>query len=149
MRVSSAIAISAAIANQAMLPCPRGITMNAASSGPLAEPMLPPTWNTDCAKPWRPPDAMRATREDSGWNTEEPEPIRAAATSSIGKLDAFASSSRPVSVKPMPIASDQGSGWRSVQMPTSGCSSEAVSWKVRVIRPTWPKSSAKFCFSSG
>ena len=57
-----------------MLPWPRGTTMNAASSGPIAEPVLPPTWNSDCAKPWRPPDAMRATRDASGWNTEEPMP---------------------------------------------------------------------------
>ena len=47
--------------------------MNAASSGPSAEPTLPPTWNSDCARPCRPPDAMRATREDSGWNTDEPD----------------------------------------------------------------------------
>ena len=37
-------------------------------------PVLPPTWNTDCARPWRPPDAMRATRLDSGWNTDDPMP---------------------------------------------------------------------------
>ena len=40
--------------------------MKAASSGPSALPTLPPTWKTDWAKPWRPPDAMRATREDFG-----------------------------------------------------------------------------------
>ena len=88
--------------------------MNAASSGPIAEPTLPPTWNSDCASPWRPPDAMRATREDSGWNTDEPEPINAAASSNIGNVDAFASSSRPLSVKPMPIASEYGIGFLSV-----------------------------------
>ena len=114
MRVSSAIAISAAIANQATLVCPRGITMNAASSGPIAEPTLPPTWNSDCANPCCPPDAMRATREDSGWNTDEPEPISAAASSSSAKLGANESSSSPVSVKPMPIASEYGIGFRSV-----------------------------------
>ena len=43
-----------------------GTTTNAASSGPIDEPRLPPTWNTDCASPCRPPDAMRATRDDSG-----------------------------------------------------------------------------------
>jgi len=57
---------------------------------------------------------MRATREDSGWNTDEPEPISAAASSSIGKVDACDSSSRPVSVKPMPIASEYGIGFLSV-----------------------------------
>ena len=63
-----------------MLPCPRGTTMNAASSGPIAEPVLPPTWNSDCAKPKRPPEAIRATRDASGWNTEEPTPTIAAAS---------------------------------------------------------------------
>jgi hypothetical protein len=78
------IARSATAENQAMLPCPNGTTMKAASSGPKAVPALPPTWNTDCASPCRPPDAMRATREDSGWKTEDPIPTRAAPRSSIG-----------------------------------------------------------------
>src|SRR6202035_1687222 len=37
--------------NQAMLGCPNGTTIMAASSGPIEVPALPPTWNTDCAKP--------------------------------------------------------------------------------------------------
>ena len=45
------MAISAAPENQTMLDWPRGTTMNAASSGPEAEPRLPPTWNSDCARP--------------------------------------------------------------------------------------------------
>ena len=45
--------------------------------------MLPPTWNTDCAKPYRPPEARRATRDDSGWNTAEPSPTMAAPRTSI------------------------------------------------------------------
>ena len=49
-----------------MLLCPRGATINAASSGPMADPVLPPTWNSDWANPCRPPEAMRATRDDSG-----------------------------------------------------------------------------------
>ena len=73
---------SAAQENQSTLPCPCGRTMKAASSGPIAEPRLPPTWNTDCARPCRPPEAMRATREDSGWKTDEPVPIIAAASRS-------------------------------------------------------------------
>ena len=48
--------------------------MKAASSGPSAEPALPPTWKNDWARPCRPPDAMRATRDDSGWNTADPMP---------------------------------------------------------------------------
>ena len=73
---------SAAHENQATLVWPCGKTMKAASSGPAEEPRLPPTWKIDCASPCLPPEAMRATREDSGWNTEEPVPMSAAATSS-------------------------------------------------------------------
>ena len=40
--------------------------IHAASSGPMALPALPPTWKIDCARPWRPPEARRAMREDSG-----------------------------------------------------------------------------------
>ena len=43
--------ITAASANQAMLAWPLGITTSATSSGPIAWPALPPTWNTDWAKP--------------------------------------------------------------------------------------------------
>src|SRR4051794_6694323 len=64
--VSSAEAAIAPSESQAMLAWPRGITMNAASSGPMAVPVLPPTWKSDWAKPNRPPDASRATREASG-----------------------------------------------------------------------------------
>ena len=63
--------------NQAMLPRPCWTTMKAASKGPTAWPTLPPSWNTDWARPCRPPDARRATREDSGWKIEEPIPISA------------------------------------------------------------------------
>ena len=38
----------------------------------------------DCARLFRPPDANCATREASGWNTDEPQPISATA-SKIGK----------------------------------------------------------------
>ena len=51
--------------------------MKAASSGPSDWPKLPPTWNSDCAKPWRPPEAARATRDASGWKIAEPTPISA------------------------------------------------------------------------
>ena len=102
--------------------------MNAAVSGPSADPILPPTWNIACASPCRPPDAMRATREDSGWNTDDPVPTSAAASSSMGKLGATASRIRPHRVKLMPSGSEYGIGRRSVNMPTNGCSSDAVSW---------------------
>src|SRR4029077_3365550 len=45
------MAISAAPENHAMLDCPCGMTTNAASNGPEAEPMLPPTWKRDWASP--------------------------------------------------------------------------------------------------
>jgi hypothetical protein len=71
---STAMATSAASPNQAMAPCPCGMTTAAASSGPTALPVLPPTWKIDCASPGCPPEARRAMREDSGWNTDEPVP---------------------------------------------------------------------------
>src|SRR5580704_2002882 len=97
---------SAVSENHATLDWPYGSTMKAASSGPAEVPKLPPTWNTDCASPCLPPEAMRATREDSGWNTEEPVPMRAAANSSSAKLPANASSTSPTRVNPMPAASE-------------------------------------------
>ena len=48
---STNIATSAAAENHTMLCWPCGTTMKAASNGPAAEPMLPPTWNSDCARP--------------------------------------------------------------------------------------------------
>ena len=71
-------------AYQAMLRWPKLATISAAVSGPNAEPVLPPTWNSDCARPWRPPEAMRATRLDSGWNTAEPMPTSMAHISTMG-----------------------------------------------------------------
>src|SRR5277367_7124091 len=63
---STAMASRAASVNQARLACPCGMMIQAASSGPIALPALPPTWKIDCANPWRPPEARRAIREDSG-----------------------------------------------------------------------------------
>ncbi len=131
---------SASSANQATLDWPKGSTMNAAISGPIALPILPPTWNSDCAKPCRPPEASRATREASGWNTAEPKPIRQAASTSMPKPCAWPSSTSPTSVLAMPAGSEYGIGQRSVTMPTPGCSSEAVTWKAIVSRPIWTKS---------
>ena len=74
---------SAGSANHATLCWPYGTITAAATSGPIALPVLPPTWKIDCAKPWRPPDASRATRDDSGWNTAEPRPTSAAAISTV------------------------------------------------------------------
>ena len=67
-------ASNAAKANQEMACCPKGRMMRAASSGPTAEPPLPPTWKIHCAKLFLPPDANCATRDAVGWNTEEPNP---------------------------------------------------------------------------
>ena len=67
---------------QAIELCPCGNTTNAANKGPMACPVLPPTWNVDCANPCRPPEASRATRELSGWKTADPNPINAEPASS-------------------------------------------------------------------
>ena len=70
--------------NQAMLDWPSAATIDAAPSAPSAPPVLPPTWNIDWAKPRRGPADICATREDSGWNTLDPIPTIAAASSSTG-----------------------------------------------------------------
>ena len=57
--------------------CPPGTTMNAAINGPSDWPKLPPTWNRLWANPYLPPDAARASREASGWNTALPIPMSA------------------------------------------------------------------------
>ena len=80
--VSTMMANSATKANQTTPRWPSGTMMKAASSGPAAWPKLPPTWKIDCASPCRPPDAMRATRDPSGWKIDEPVPTIAAANSS-------------------------------------------------------------------
>ena len=74
-RHSTTMPTSDAAVNQDTLVWPNGTTMKAASNGPAAWPKFPPSWNTDCAKPNRPPDASRATRDDSGWKMAEPRPI--------------------------------------------------------------------------
>ena len=66
MRHSTQTAPAATTMNQATASCPCGMTMAAVSKGPMAEPVLPPTWKVDCAVPKRPPDARRATRDASG-----------------------------------------------------------------------------------
>ena len=85
---------------------------------------------------------MRATRDDSGWKIDDPMPTHATAASTRPKVGAIDSSSRPTSVKDMPIASEYGFGLASVKRPTTGCSSEAVAWLANVMRPICPKSSA-------
>ena len=45
------IARNAIEENQAIEGWPNGTTINAASTGPIEVPKLPPSWNTDCAKP--------------------------------------------------------------------------------------------------
>src|SRR4029450_13778116 len=111
---STTMAISATPENHAMLDCPWGTTTKAASSGPDAEPMFPPTWNRDWASPYRPPAAMRATREASGWKIAEPIPINGAAGGSAGYVEARDINRRPTRVRPMPTVREYGRGWRSV-----------------------------------
>src|ERR1700757_3080396 len=89
---NTSIANNAADENQALLDWPLGITISAARIGPIAGPILPPTWNKDCARPCRPPEAILAMRDASGWNTAEPVPTRAAAGNSTRKFSALARS---------------------------------------------------------
>src|SRR5215831_13524407 len=148
-RDSTTIASRATTENQAMLRCPAGSTINAASSGPSDEPVLPPTWKSDCANPCRPPDAIRATREDSGWNTADPTPTSATESSTHPKAGAMESRIRPIIERVIPAGRDHGVGRRSVYSPTTGCSNDAVSCEVRVIRPIWLKSSRYVSFKMG
>src|ERR1700719_2544485 len=104
------MATRATAENQLTLYCPLGTIINAARSGPSEVPALPPTWKIDWANPCRPPDAMRASLEASGWKMEDPMPTRAAEQRIIGKLPALDSSSKPTSVKPMPVANEYGLG---------------------------------------
>ena len=100
------IASNAVRANQPIDDCPNGMTINAANRGPIALPAFPPTWKIDCASPLRPPEASCATREDSGWNTDEPQPISPTAIRIQTKPGAKASTSSPASVKHIPPASE-------------------------------------------
>src|SRR5690625_2982136 len=86
--------------NQPTLHCPRGTTTKAATSGPIAVPELPPTWKTDWARPCCPPEAIRATLDDSGWKTEDPSPTRAAGERRSTKLFGTERRRRPVRVNP-------------------------------------------------
>ena len=92
---------------------------------------------------------MRATREDSGWNTDEPTPTSAAASSRSGYVHATDRSKSPVSVKLIPATSAYGAGHRSVRNPTTGWSSDAVSINASVIRPICEKLSANDALSNG
>jgi hypothetical protein len=47
----------------------------------------------------------------------------------------------PTSDEVMPAESDRGNGLRSVRKPIAGCSSDAVTWKVKVSMPICQKSS--------
>ena len=82
------------------------MTTSAASSGPKALPALPPTWKIDCASPLRPPDASWATRDDSGWKIDDPQPMSATARRIGAKPGARASAKSPASVKHIPAASE-------------------------------------------
>ena len=112
--------MTAKMENHATLPFPRVVTMSAARSGPKEEPAFPPTWKIDWARPRLSPAAMCATREPSGWNTDEPRPTDATDTRIIGKLEATESKRRPINVNPMPTAREYGFGFRSAYAPTSG-----------------------------
>ena len=100
---SSAMASMATNENHPMLRCPLGSTINAASSGPMEEPVFPPTENSDCASPCRPPEAMRAMRDASGWNTADPTPTRATANKIAENPGAIESRIKPAALDAMLI----------------------------------------------
>jgi hypothetical protein len=81
---STQIAATATKASQPTAVCPNGRTIAEAMMGPSADPVFPPTWNADWAVPKRPPDAIRATRDASGWKVADPTPITADARISAG-----------------------------------------------------------------
>ena len=57
-----------------MLRCPEGTTMKAASKGPATTRRCRPP-GTAIAPDRTAPEAIRATRDDSGWKTDDPIPI--------------------------------------------------------------------------
>jgi len=106
MRESTTMPSSASRENQAREDWPWGTMISAASKGPREVPRLPPTWKSACAKPRRPPDAMKAMREASGWKTAEPSPTTAAEHRIQVKLSARERETSPSSVSPMPTANE-------------------------------------------
>jgi hypothetical protein len=92
---------------------------------------------------------MRATRDDSGWNTADPIPTHPTASRIAPKLGARASSTSPTSVALIPTGSEYGVGRRSVYSPTAGCNKDAVSCEVSAISPICPKSSLYVSFKMG
>ena len=76
-------------------------------------------------------------------------PIRPAATRSAANVEAAESISTPASVNAMPPTSEYGIGRRSVYRPMTGCSSDAVSCSVSVIRPTCVNESANASLNIG
>src|SRR5882762_7474874 len=113
-RNSTTMAASASNEHQARLDWPRGTTKYAASSGPSDDPKLPPTCKSDCDSPCCPPDATRATRDDSGWNTADPTPMRPVATRMVPRFAADDRRRMPTSDTSIPITSEYGVDRRSV-----------------------------------
>ena len=64
--INTAMAIKASKENQIICDCPKGTIIIAASNGPKALPVFPPTWKIDCASPRLSPAAIWATFDASG-----------------------------------------------------------------------------------
>ncbi len=88
-------------------------------------------------------------RDDSGWKIDDPTPISPAANRITPSVEATDSSSSPTSENVIPPTSEYGIGRRSVYIPTTGWSNEAVSCSVSVIRPICEKFNCSDDFSSG
>ena len=125
----------------------RGRTRNAAISGPSAEPTLPPTWNTDCAKPWRPPEA--SARDARGFRMEHrradaDQRRRRAAARVIRRLR---QNQQPDECeRHADRKRDRAVACGRCTWPTSGCSSEAVTWKTSVSSPICAETQVEAAF---
>src|ERR1039458_2764541 len=101
-RAKRIMATSAPHENQAMLRWPFGSTMNAAGRGPSEDPPVPPRENSDCANPYRPPDARRAMRAASGWKIADPSPMNPTDSRIAPKPGALDSRMRPATLEAIP-----------------------------------------------
>ena len=95
-----------------------------------------------CRRPGRPiarargvpPEAMRATRDASGWNTAEPRADQPGGDQDHGKTRRPREQHQPHQRHAHPAGEREPSrGRRSVYNPTKGWRMEAVSWKVSVM----------------
>src|SRR5699024_6500686 len=120
-----------------------GTKINAGIKGATACPVLPPTRKIDCDKPRRGPAARKATRDPSGGNIADPQPINHTLIRIVGKEGANASSSIPNILLVKPNGSAYGMGRLSVYIPTTGCITEETMLSVNAMSPSCVKDSPR------